>query len=66
MGCNETLYLGVVMRDKLNLIAKHVYDYRGRYSIIGTSAFWLTVLQQPHDKWTEFEKDFRMYDKFSE
>ncbi len=54
------------MRDKLNLIAKHVYDYRGRYSIIGTSAFWLTVLQQPHDKWTEFEKDFRMYDKFSE
>jgi hypothetical protein len=54
------------MRKGLIILANHVYNRRARYSIIGTSIAWATILKPPHDKWAEFERDFRMYDRFAQ
>jgi hypothetical protein len=52
------------MYKALVIVSKHIYDRRARYSVIGTSLVWASF-KRPHDKWTEFEKDFKMYDKFN-
>lgn len=53
------------MRDKVKPIADYVYQRRGRFSALGTAIVLYPWLRRPHHTWTEFEKDFRMYDEMS-
>lgn len=53
------------MLSKLNRakpVLKYVYQRRGRFSAIGTALVLSSILKRPHDRWHEFEEDFRMYD----
>jgi len=53
------------MKDKIKPIAEYVYERRGRFSAIGTFAVLYPWLRRPRHDWTEFEKDFRLYDETS-
>lgn len=47
-------------------VADYVYKRRGRFSALATVVVlspWLA--KRPHTEWTEFQKDFRMYDQMS-
>lgn len=54
------------LEEKLSPIMKpvitYVYHRRGRFSVLGTVLVLLPLLNRPHHTWSEFEKDFRMYD----
>jgi hypothetical protein len=43
-------------------VASYVYQRRGRFSALATAAALYPWLRRPHHTWSEFEKDFRMYD----
>lgn len=47
---------------KLRPVVDYVYQRRGRFSALGTVIVLYPFLRRPHTNWTEFEKDFRMYD----
>lgn len=53
------------MNDKLKPVLTYVYQRRGRFSALGTVIALYPMLKRPHTSWTEFEKDFRMYDQMS-
>lgn len=44
-------------------IGTYVFNRRGRFSAAGTLIVLYPWLRRPHHTWTEFEKDFRMYDQ---
>lgn len=43
----------------------YVYNRRGRFSALGTCVALYPLLRRPNHTWSEFEKDFRMYDNLS-
>jgi hypothetical protein len=49
--------------EKLKPIAGYVHRRRGRFSAFGTFVVLYPWLRRPRHDWTEFEKDFRMYDR---
>lgn len=51
------------MNDKLKPVLTYVYQRRGRFSALGTLTVLYPLLKRPRTNWTEFEKDFRMYDQ---
>ena len=51
--------------DKLKPIAAYVHHRRGRFSALGTFVVLYPFLKRPRHTWSEFEKDFRMYDELS-
>ena len=53
------------MKDKLKPIASYVHQRRGRFSAIGTFIVLYPMLRRPRHTWSEWEKDFRMYDELS-
>lgn len=53
------------MPEKLKPIVAYVHQRRGRFSALGTVIVLYPWLRRPHHTWTEFEKDFRMYDQFT-
>jgi hypothetical protein len=53
------------MPNKYQPIVDYVRQRRGRFSALGTFVILLPLLRRPHTNWTEFEKDFRMYDELS-
>jgi len=53
------------MPDKLKPLITYVYERRGRFSALGTFIILYPALKRPHHTWSEFEKDFRMYDELS-
>jgi hypothetical protein len=53
------------MRDKLKPVVNYVHHRRGRFSALGTVIVLYPWLKRPHHTWTEFEKDFRMYDQMT-
>jgi hypothetical protein len=54
------------VKDKIKPIADYVYERRGRFSVIGTFVVLYPWLRRPRHDWTEFEKDFRLYDETSD
>jgi len=48
--------------ELLKPVISYVYKRRGRFSALGTVIALYPFLRRPHTNWTEFEKDFRMYD----
>jgi len=53
------------MHENLKPLANYIYHRRGRFSALGTFVVLYPLLRRPRHSWTEFEKDFRMYDKLS-
>jgi hypothetical protein len=53
------------MNDKLKPVLTYVYQRRGRFSALSTLAVLYPLMKRPQTKWTEWEKDFRMYDQMS-
>lgn len=53
------------MKDKLKPIASYIHHRRGRFSVVGTIIVLYPFLRRPRHTWSEFEKDFRMYDELS-
>jgi len=53
------------MPEKLKPILAYVHHRRGRFSAVGTVIVLYPMLRRPRHTWSEFEKDFRMYDKLS-
>lgn len=43
-------------------VAAYIYQRRGRFSALGTAVVLYPWLTRPRHTWSEFEKDFRMYD----
>jgi hypothetical protein len=52
--------------NKLKPVADYVYQRRGRFSAIGTAIVLYPLIRRPHHTWSEFERDFRMYDELSQ
>lgn len=50
---------------KLQPAVSYVHHRRGRFSAMGTFIVLYPMLRRPHHTWSEFEKDFRMYDQLS-
>lgn len=48
--------------QKLRPVVDYVYQRRARFAVLGTVIALYPFLKRPHTNWTEFEKDFRMYD----
>lgn len=44
-------------------LGKFVFNHRGSFSAAGTALVLYPWLRRPRHTWTEFEKDFRMYDQ---
>ncbi len=53
------------MPEKFKPIVEYVHERRGRFSALGTVIVLYPFLRRPRHDWTEFEKDFRMYDQLS-
>lgn len=49
--------------DKLRPVGTYVFNRRGRFSAAGMFLVLYPWLRRPRHTWTEFEKDFRMYDQ---
>ena len=52
--------------NKLKPVANYVYQRRGRFSALATAAVLYPLIKRPRHTWTEFEKDFRMYDELNQ
>lgn len=58
----ETLKQSKLLKPTMD----YVYERRGRFSALATIVVlspWL--MRRPPTEWTEFQKDFRMYDQMS-
>lgn len=55
--------IAVATAHKLKPVASYVYQRRGRFSAAGTAIALYPLIRRPRHTWTEFEKDFRMYDE---
>lgn len=51
------------MPDRLKPIIAYVHHRRGRFSALGTVIVLYPLIRRPRHDWTEFEKDFRLYDQ---
>jgi len=51
--------------DKLKPVLGYVHHRRGRFAALGTFAVMYPFTRRPRHTWSEFEKDFRMYDQLS-
>lgn len=51
------------MPEDLKPIVAYIYHRRGRFSALGTCIVLYPLIRRPRHTWTEFEKDFRMYDQ---
>lgn len=50
------------LRPTVTPIITYVYHRRGRFSALGTVLVLYPLVRRPRHNWSEFEKDFRMYD----
>lgn len=53
------------MPAKWKPVTAYIHNRRGRFSALGTFIVLVPMLRRPRHDWTEFEKDFRMYDKLT-
>jgi hypothetical protein len=51
-----------VAKPVVQPVISYVHHRRGRFSALGTVIVLYPWLRRPRHTWSEFEKDFRMYD----
>lgn len=47
----------------LDPVVSYIHHRRGRFSALGTVIVLYPLVRRPRHTWSEFEKDFRMYDE---
>lgn len=53
------------IEETVRPVTNYIHHRRGRFSALGMFIVMYPLLERPRHPWTEFEKDFRMYDSLA-